>query len=102
MIELIRENDKAVIRPAGEEVVAASAPEFRSKLFGVLEEGVRELVVDFVNVRMVDSAGIGLLLHANSLLRKLGGRLAVVHVSKDVLDLFRLMRIHQHFSVSGD
>lgn len=102
MIELTREDDKAVIKPTGEDIVASSIPELRSKMRGAVEEGVRQLVVDLVNVRMVDSMGIGLLISAHNSLRKLGGRLAVVHASRDILDLFQMMRIHQHFSVSGD
>jgi anti-anti-sigma regulatory factor len=50
---------------------------------------------------MVDSAGIGLLISAHNSLKKAGGELTVIQVSKDILDLFRTMRIHQHFSVSG-
>jgi anti-anti-sigma factor len=102
MIVLTREDDKAVIRPTGEDIVASSVPEFRSRMRGAVDEGVRQLVVDLANVRMVDSMGIGLLISAHNSLRKLGGRLAVVHASREILDLFQTMRMHQHFSVSGD
>jgi anti-anti-sigma regulatory factor len=50
----------------------------------------------------MDSRGIGLLISAHNSLRKVGGTLAVVHASKDILELLHTMRIHQHFSVSGD
>ena len=69
---------------------------------GIVDEGVRELVVDLAGVRMVDSSGIGLLISAYNSLRKVGGRLAVIHASADLLELFRSMRMHQHFSVSGN
>jgi anti-anti-sigma factor len=100
MINLIREDDRVVIQPMGQDVVAAFVPELRSKLREVLDDGVRDLVVDLVDVRMVDSTGIGLLISAHNSLRKLGGKLAVVHASPDILELFQTMRIHQHFSVS--
>jgi anti-anti-sigma factor len=96
-----RKDNVATIRPAGE-VVAASAQELRSCLQDVVKEGARELVVDLSNVRMVDSIGIGLLISTHNSLTKLGGRLAVTHASRDLMDLFRVMRIHQHFSVAGD
>ena len=102
MIVLSRENDKAVIQPSGVDLVAASAPELRSKMRAAVDEGVRELVVDLRNVQTVDSSGIGLLISAHNSLCKRGGRLAVVHASKDIMELFQTMRIHQHFSVSGD
>ncbi len=102
MIVLSRDGDKAVMRLSGVDFVAASVPELRSQMRGVLDEGARRLVVDLTNVQMVDSSGIGLLISAHNSLHKLGGHLAVVHASPDILDLFHTMRIHQHFSVTGD
>lgn len=102
MIVITREDNKAVVRPAGEDIVAASIPELRSKMRAVVDEGVRNLVIDLTDVRMVDSCGIGLLISAYNSLRKLGGSLAVVHASPEILQLFQTMRMHQHFSVSGN
>jgi anti-sigma B factor antagonist len=102
MTVVTREDNKAVIRPAGESIVAATIPELRAKMRGVIEDGVRELVVDLTDVRMVDSSGIGLLISAFNSLRKVGGQLAVIHASAEILELFQSMRMHQHFSVSGN
>jgi anti-anti-sigma regulatory factor len=52
--------------------------------------------------QMVDSAGIGLLISAHNSLKKAGGELAVINASCDILALFQAMRIHQHFSVTGN
>lgn len=101
MIELTREENKVVIRPTGSDIVAASVPELRLKMREAVGGGVRELVLDLINVEMVDSTGIGLLISAHNSLCKLGGTLAVIHASKEILELFQSMRIHQHFSVSG-
>ncbi len=102
MIVVTREDNKAVVRPTGDNIVAATLPELRLKLREMLEEGVRELVVDLADIRMVDSSGIGLLMSAFNSLRKVGGQLAVVNASEDLLALFQTMRMHQHFSVSGN
>ena len=102
MTVVTREGNKAVLRPGGEDLVAASLPELRSKMRAAVAEGVRELVVDLSDVRMVDSSGIGLLISAYNSLRKVGGRLAVIHASSEILELFQTMRMHQHFSVSGE
>jgi anti-sigma B factor antagonist len=102
MIVVTREDNKAVVRPAGDSIVAASLAELRLKMRGAVEEGVRELVLDLTDVRIVDSSGIGLLISAYNSLRKVGGHLAVIHASAEILDLFRTMRMHQHFSVSGN
>ena len=102
MIEVKREDKKAVIRLAGDGIVAASVPELRSQMRGVVQQGVRELVVDLTGIRMVDSSGIGLLISAYNSMRKIGGSLAIIHASAEILELFRAMRMHQHFSVSGN
>jgi len=90
----------AVLQPEGD-LVAARLPALRSKLQEMLAGGTVHLTLDLAGARMVDSAGIGLLISAHNSLKKAGGELTVVHASKDILDLFRTMRIHQHFSVSG-
>jgi anti-anti-sigma factor len=100
-VTITREADQALIRPTGD-VVAASVPELRAAMREGVNTGVRELTIDLAAVRMIDSCGLGVLIAAHNSLHKLGGHLAVVHASKDILALFKLMRIHQHFSVSGD
>ncbi len=102
MVLVTREDNKAVVRPAGGAIVAASIPELRARMRGMLEEGVRELVVDLNDVQMVDSSGIGLLMSAYNSLTKVGGRLAVIHASAELLELFRTLRMHQRFSVTAN
>src|SRR5579863_7695315 len=102
MTVVTREDNRAVVRPSGETIVAATIPELRLQLRGAVDEGVRELVIDLAGVRMVDSSGLGLLIAAHNSLRKVGGQLAVIHASNDLLELFRSMRMHQHFSVTGN
>jgi anti-sigma B factor antagonist len=102
MTVVTREDNRAIVRPEGEGIVASSVPELRSTMRGIVEEGVRELVVDLIAVRMIDSCGIGLLISAYNSLRRVGGKLSLIHASADLLDLFHTMRMHQHFSVSGN
>jgi len=90
----------AVLQPEGD-LVAARLPALRSKLQEMLGGGTVHLTLDLAGTRMVDSAGIGLLISAHNSLKKAGGELTVIHASKDIFNLFRTMRIHQHFSVSG-
>jgi anti-anti-sigma factor len=90
----------AVLQPEGD-LVAALLPALRSKLQEMVGAGTVHLTLDLAGTRMVDSAGIGLLISAHNSLKKAGGELTVIHASKEILELFRTMRIHQHFSVSG-
>jgi anti-anti-sigma factor len=91
----------AVLQPAGD-LVAATLPALRSTLREMVASGTLHLTVDLTAVHAVDSAGIGLLISAHNSLKKAGGDLTVIHASADILELFRTMRIHRHFSVSGN
>jgi anti-anti-sigma factor len=90
----------AVVRPEGD-LVALRLPALRAELQAALGSGIVHLTLDLAGAQMVDSAGIGLLISAHNSLKKAGGELTVINASKDILELFRTMRIHQHFSVSG-
>jgi anti-anti-sigma factor len=91
----------AVFQPEGD-LVSAKLPSLRSRLREMVAAGILHLTLDLTPVQMVDSAGIGLLISAHNSLKKAGGELTVIHASGDILQLFRTMRIHQHFSVSGN
>lgn len=59
------------------------------------------VILDFENVEMVDSLGIGFLVAINNTLLKHSGTLEVVNISADVLDLFKSMHLNHHFSLKG-
>ena len=81
------------------DIVAASVPELRAALRELLGRQVRELVIDLTRVQMVDSAGIGLLIAAHNSLSRVSGRLSVVNTSADLSELFRSVRLNQHFRI---
>lgn len=98
---ITQEQERTVIQPAGD-VVAANVPELRSVLRNTVSAGARDLVLDLRNTAMVDSSGLGLVIGTYNSLERVGGRLTVIHASRDVLQLFQTMRMHQHFAISGD
>jgi anti-anti-sigma factor len=97
----MQEQESAVVKPAGD-LVAASLGELREGMRRLISSGAREITLDFSDVQMLDSRGIGLLIAAHNSLRQNGGRLALIHASAEILELLRAMRIHQHFSISGN
>lgn len=78
-----------VITPAGE-LDIASAPYLGAEVLQLLEQGERNLVLDFAQVQLVDSAGIGILLSAQRRVRAVGGELTVANASEHVLRVFEL------------
>ncbi len=98
---ITQETATAVIEPEGN-LISISLPALRARMRDLVGSGVRQFTVDLNRVRMVDSAGLGLLISAHNSLKTVGGQLAIVHASQDTLLLFKTMRIHQYFSVSGN
>jgi len=98
--EIRREGETAVVAMHGD-VVASSVPELRPALRDLVRSGLRDMVVDLVDTTMIDSTGVGLLLSAFNSLSKVQGKFAVVNASDEILELFRTLRIHQHFRVAG-
>jgi len=81
-------------------ISAQDAPALREHFKGFLQEGVRELVLDFAQVESIDSVGIGLLAAAHNSLAKSGGSLSIVHASYNVYQLLTLMRLDKHFAIT--
>ncbi len=100
-VTVTREAKRASVRPAGD-VVEDSAPGLRSTMREIVGDGVRELTLDLDSVQTIDACGLGVLVAAHNSLHKVGGQLAVINASKDILALLEAMSIQRHFSVSGE
>ncbi len=96
-----KEGNRARFSPAAN-IVAREVEVMRSALNQLLAEGVADLEIDLSHVRMIDSMGLGLIVTVHNSLKKIGGVFTVVHASKELYNLFRSMRLTQHFSVSSD
>jgi anti-anti-sigma factor len=87
-----------VLQPSGD-LVASTIETFKKDVRSVLRNSPKALVLDLTHVRMVDSVGLGVLITAHNVLRKKGVKLAVINVSKEILDLFTAMRLDRHFEI---
>ncbi|MBN1931619.1 MAG: STAS domain-containing protein [Desulfobacterales bacterium] len=98
MFDVIRDGSRVIFNP-GQDVVASVVPNLKKHLHSLLQEGIRELVIDFADVEMIDSVGLGILISAHNSLNNCGGKLKIVNVSKDILTLLKAMRLDKHFEV---
>jgi anti-anti-sigma factor len=99
-VEVLRDGLKATIVPAGD-ITASIVGPLKPKMKSLVEEGVNTIVFDLARTNMVDSVGIGLIVAAHNSLWKAGGSVSVVHASSDLIDLFKALRLDQHFTVMG-
>jgi len=82
-------------------VAAQDVPALRDVLRARIQEGARQIHLDFGKVESLDSMGIGLLVATHNSLHKLGGALHLSNVRKEILQLLTLMRLDKHFSISA-
>jgi anti-sigma B factor antagonist len=76
-----------------------TAPEFKSRLIQLIEDGKKHILVDFSNVRFMDSTALGVLVGALKRLRPAGGSIAIVTADDDVRRLFELLGLDHAFAI---
>jgi len=73
-----------------------SAQALRQKLDdAILKEGALTIVLDFKNLRFMDSSGIGVLLGRYKLMKKKGGRIYVKNISRQIDKIFTISGLYQ-------
>ncbi len=98
MSEISTVDGQVIVKP-GKDVVASMADEFKKELSFQIESSTGGITIDLSGVEMVDSVGIGVLIATHNTLEKLGRKLTVVNISKDIFDLFTTMRLDRHFTI---
>ena len=82
------------------ELDLATAPHLGAEILEALGCGQRSLVVDFAAVRLIDSAGIGVLLSAERRVRAAGGDLLVANASDHVRHVFELTGVARSLTLA--
>lgn len=83
-------------------VDAACAPALRQLLRGLVDGGRPRLVVDFSDVRFIDSSGISVLVTALKAARGAGGDVVLLRPNETVRGLLEVTRLHRVFLVFED
>ncbi len=101
---LILSNDGEIVRLLirGQVVQATlSSPEPLSEALGG-NGYCRRVVLSLAETTFIDSSGIGWLLGCNKRFREGGGKLVIHSVPPIVLDMLRVMRLHEVLKVADD
>lgn len=99
MSEIQRQDEQATIRP-NNDITSSLAQEFKEELQTLINDGIKQLAIDFSDVTMIDSIGLGVLITIHNGLSKSGGKLSVNQVSETIFNLFKTMRLDKHFDVN--
>ena len=100
-IEVSGNSTTARLTAAGE-VDSSSAPTLRTRLEGVLDDGVRDLVLDLHGVTFLDSAGLCVLAAAHRRAVRDGVRLRVLASSRAVVRPMQITGLFDLLDVASD
>lgn len=91
---------KRTVKP-GKNIVESMAEGFRNKLVKIVNEGIKELVIDFNGVETVDSVGLGIILATHNSMEKSGGKLKISNMSGDIFKLSKTLGLDNQLDISA-
>ena len=97
-IQVESRGDRRIVRITGK-ITFEHCPLLQSRLDGVLEQEVREVVVDFGGVPFMDSSGIGEILRLYKLVRDLHGEVVLINPNQKLRSLFAMYRFEKFMKI---
>ena len=67
-----------------------TSPEFEKKIFGVIEDGTRSVIVDFESLDYISSAGLRVLLKAAKELKRSDGKIVLCSMKEYIKEVFEI------------
>ncbi len=91
----IKEEQKGItiIKIEDERLDSIIAPQLKSELLFLANDGVRKIVIDLSNVNYADSSGLGAFLFGIRQLKNLGGQLKLLSANDRIMSLVRIARL---------
>ena len=81
------------------EVDLYTAPEFKQQLLDVINQGAKEVVVDFSNTTFIDSTTLGVLVGGVKRLRTNDGQLSLVCSDRNITKIFEITGLDRVFAI---
>jgi anti-sigma B factor antagonist len=73
-----------------------------SAIRGLIDSGVRKLVMDVTRLNSIDSAGVGMLISCGGQLDQLGGQVRLAGAQGSVAKVFDMVHIHRIMPLDAD
>ena len=96
-MQIRQHGDVAIVEPNGK-LVGTSVIELREAIAPQIETSDEpRILINFENVNMIDSSGLGALMEARARATRKQGRIGVIHVGKHIKNLVVLSRLVSMF-----
>ena len=96
------EPDITVVSCAGRFTLGTQLRLTESMVNSLIQKGVRKLVIDLTHTEIVDSAGLGVLMHLFGDLEQLGGRMRIAGANPRVSNLFQVTHTNGILALDPD
>jgi anti-sigma B factor antagonist len=92
-------SDDAYVISLSGEVDLYTAPEFKQQLLEVINQGAKEVIVDFSNTTFIDSTTLGVLVGGVKRLRTNDGQLSLVCSDRNITKIFEITGLDRVFTI---
>jgi len=96
-IKVVHEKDATVVAVTGEININTST-ELRKCFIDLLDQKVKHIVVDFDNVKYIDSSGLAVLIEMFQQLKTIDGSMALANLKDKLNGIFEITKIDMLFS----
>lgn len=105
-IDVIQKDGVIVLKPSGK-LIGSAVSELRQTIDNELPSGEENprLLIDFGDVSMMDSSGLGTLMGTHVSIVKRGGRIGIINVGTNIKNLIvrsRLISTFEHFDSENE
>lgn len=87
-----------VVSLAGQ-IDSTASQEFEEELVTIIDRGTHTMIVDFLNVKFISSAGLRVLLLAAKKVKPYGGKIVLSNLAKDVKEVFDISGFSSIFTI---
>jgi anti-sigma B factor antagonist len=95
-------NDVTIVDLRGRITLGEGSATVRGTVHDLLSNGVKRILLNLGDVNYIDSSGIGELVSAFTAVKKQGGELKLLNLSKRVHDLLQITKLYTVFDVGDD
>ena len=92
----------AIVDLSGRITLGEASVAVRDVINDIMGKGHKKIVLNLAEVNYVDSSGIGVLVSSLSSVRKQGGELKLVNVTKRIRDLLQITKLYSLFDIKDD
>ena len=97
-LKIKNDKGKSIVLLSGHIDIPA-AEILKKSLFRICENGKKEIILDFKEVRSIGSSGIGALIFFHKKFIEMEGKIQIINVNKNIRSLFGIIKLDELFEI---